>query len=100
MLPRTAIGAVGHSFISNCAARGVDQRLINQWVRRTTEVLRRRYRPLPPAVSQAALLRVFGSPGGPRSAGRRVLAGGSPRGTLPELTGSPRCGGSDEKGSR
>lgn len=54
-----------HSFVSNCAARGVDQRLIDQWVGHTTEAMRRRYRHLVPAVSQAALLSVFGpaSPG-------------------------------------
>jgi integrase len=50
-----------HSFISNCAARGVDQRLIDQWVGHTTEAMRRRYRHLVPAVSQAALLSVFGA---------------------------------------
>lgn len=49
-----------HSFISNCAARGVDQRLIDQWVGHTTETMRRRYRHLIPAVSQAALASVFG----------------------------------------
>lgn len=54
-----------HSFVSNYAARGVDQRLIDQWVGHTTEVMRRRYRHLVPAVSQAALLSVFGpAPGG------------------------------------
>lgn len=50
-----------HSFISNCAARGVDQRLIDQWVGHTTEAMRRRYRHLVPAVSQAALASVFGA---------------------------------------
>lgn len=49
-----------HSFISNCAARGVDQRLIDQWVGHTTDAMRRRYRHLVPAVSQAALLTVYG----------------------------------------
>jgi integrase len=50
-----------HSFISNCAARGVDQRLIDHWVGHTTEAMRRRYSHLLPAVSQAALLSVFGN---------------------------------------
>jgi len=50
-----------HSFISNCAARGVDQRLIDQWVGHTTEAMRRRYRHLVPTISQAALLSVFGA---------------------------------------
>ena len=49
-----------HSFISNCAARGVDQRLIDHWVGHTTEAMRRRYSHLLPAVSHAALLTVFG----------------------------------------
>jgi len=49
-----------HSFISNCAARGVDQRLIDHWVGHTTEAMRRRYSHLLPAVSQTALLSVFG----------------------------------------
>jgi integrase len=49
-----------HSFISNCAARGVDQRLIDDWVGHTTEEMRRRYRHLVPDVSKAALLSVFG----------------------------------------
>jgi integrase len=49
-----------HSFISNCAARGVDQRMIDAWVGHQTEAMRRRYRHLIPAVSQAALASVFG----------------------------------------
>jgi integrase len=49
-----------HSFISNCAARGVDQRMIDHWVGHTTEAMRRRYSHLLPAVSQAAMLSVFG----------------------------------------
>jgi integrase len=50
-----------HSFISNCVARGVDQRLIDHWVGHTTDAMRRRYSHLLPAVSQAALLTVFGT---------------------------------------
>ena len=57
---RTAQLALRHSFISNCAARGVDQRLIDHWVGHTTEAMRRRYSHLLPAVSQTALLSVFG----------------------------------------
>lgn len=49
-----------HSFISNCAARGVDQRMIDAWVGHQTEAMRRRYRHLIPAVSQAAIATVFG----------------------------------------
>lgn len=50
-----------HSFISNCVARGVDQRLIDHWVGHTTDAMRKRYSHLVPAVSHAALLSVFGT---------------------------------------
>ena len=50
-----------HSFISNCAAGGVDQRLIDAWVGHTTEEMRRRYRHLIPNVEQQAIRTVFGS---------------------------------------
>lgn len=49
-----------HSFISNCAAKGVDQRLIDHWVGHTTEDMRKRYSHLVPRASQAAILSVFG----------------------------------------
>jgi integrase len=48
-----------HSFISNCVAKGIDQRLIDHWVGHTTEEMRKRYSHLLPNVSQAALLTVF-----------------------------------------
>lgn len=48
-----------HSFISNCASRGVDQRMIDEWVGHTTEEMRRRYRHLLPNAQQAALTSVF-----------------------------------------
>ncbi len=48
-----------HSFISNCAASGVDQRLIDAWVGHTTEEVRRRYRHLLPDQSAAAIRSVF-----------------------------------------
>jgi integrase len=48
-----------HSFISNCVAKGVDQRLIDQWVGHTTEAMRRRYSHLIPRTSQEALRTVF-----------------------------------------
>lgn len=41
-----------HSFISNCAAKGVDQRLIDDWVGHTTEEMRKRYRHLVPSVEK------------------------------------------------
>lgn len=49
-----------HSFISNCASKGVDQRMIDAWVGHTTEEMRRRYRHLLPDAQQAALASVFG----------------------------------------
>jgi integrase len=50
-----------HSFISNLAAAGTDQRLIDEWVGHTTEDMRRRYRHLFPNVQRLALERVFGA---------------------------------------
>jgi integrase len=49
-----------HSFISNCAAAGVDQRMIDEWVGHTTEAMRRRYRHLIPGQQQEAMRLVFG----------------------------------------
>ncbi|MEL6897589.1 MAG: site-specific integrase [Planctomycetota bacterium] len=49
-----------HSFISNLACEGVDQRIIDEFVGHTTEQMRRRYRHLFPNVKKEALLRVFG----------------------------------------
>jgi integrase len=49
-----------HSFISNCAACGVDQRMIDEWVGHTTEEMRKRYRHLFPDQQQAAIRAVFG----------------------------------------
>ncbi|MCA9014466.1 MAG: site-specific integrase [Planctomycetaceae bacterium] len=49
-----------HSFISNCACKGVDQRMIDEWVGHTTEAMRRRYRHLFPDSQAAALESVFG----------------------------------------
>jgi len=48
-----------HSFCSNCAARGIDQRVIDEWVGHTTEEMRRRYRHLFPNTQQQALESVF-----------------------------------------
>jgi integrase len=52
--------ALRHSFISNCAAVGVDQRMIDAWVGHTTEEMRRRYRHLIPSAEQSAIAAVFG----------------------------------------
>lgn len=49
-----------HSFISNLASQGVDQRLIDEFVGHTTEEMRRRYRHLLPDVKQAAIHSVLG----------------------------------------
>jgi len=48
-----------HSFISNLASHGVDQRLIDEFVGHTSEEVKRRYRHLLPDVKQAAIDSVF-----------------------------------------
>ena len=52
-----------HSFCSNCAAQGVDQRLIDAWVGHTTEEMRRRYRHLLPNQERQVIQSVFGNAG-------------------------------------
>jgi integrase len=52
-----------HSFASNCAAGGVDQRLIDAWLGHTTEEMRRRYRHLFPDQQREAIQSVFGAGG-------------------------------------
>ena len=49
-----------HSFISNLACKGVDQRLIDGFVGHTTEAMRRRYTHLFPDSRQAAIQSVLG----------------------------------------
>jgi integrase len=49
-----------HSFCSNCAAAGVDQRVINAWVGHQTEEMVKRYRHLIPDQQQRAIASVFG----------------------------------------
>ena len=49
-----------HSFISACASRGVDQRLIDEWVGHQSEEQRRRYRHLYPRCQAEAIKSVFG----------------------------------------
>jgi integrase len=49
-----------HSFASNCALKGVDQRMIDSWMGHQTEAMRRRYRHLFPEQQQAAIRSVFG----------------------------------------
>ena len=48
-----------HSFASNCAARGVDERLIDGWMGHQTEAMRRRYRHLLPDQQSQAIRDVF-----------------------------------------
>ncbi len=48
-----------HTFISNLACAGIDQRLIDSFVGHSTDSMRRRYRHLFPDVKQAALISVF-----------------------------------------
>jgi integrase len=48
-----------HSFASNCAGKGVDQRLIDSWLGHTTEI-RKRYLHLIPSNERQALSEVFG----------------------------------------
>ena len=49
-----------HTFISNCAAKGVDQRSIDAWVGHTTEAMRARYRHLFPDQQHKSMKLVFG----------------------------------------
>ncbi len=49
-----------HSFASNLAAAGVDQRVIDEFMGHQTEEMRRRYRHLFPAQRRAAIESVFG----------------------------------------
>jgi integrase len=48
-----------HSFISNCASKGIDQRMIDEWVGHTTDAMRRRYRHLFPSSQQEAMKLLF-----------------------------------------
>jgi integrase len=49
-----------HSFISNCASRGIDQRMIDAWSGHQTEEMRRRYTHLFPDSQQEAMRKLFG----------------------------------------
>ena len=49
-----------HSFASNCARKGLDQRVIDEFMGHTTEEMRRRYRHLFPEHKKQALALVFG----------------------------------------
>ena len=49
-----------HSFASNCAATGIDQRVIDSWLGHQTEEMSHRYRHLFPSTEQTAMTLVFG----------------------------------------
>jgi integrase len=49
-----------HSFCSNCAAKGIDQRIINAWMGHVTEEMARRYQHLFPSNEQKAMAELFG----------------------------------------
>lgn len=49
-----------HSFASNCAASGVDQRVINEWMGHQTEEMVRRYRHLLPDQQRRSIELVYG----------------------------------------
>lgn len=54
-----------HSFASNLARRGIDQRVIDDLLGHTTEAMRKRYRHLFPDQRRNAVMSVFGDdPGG------------------------------------
>jgi integrase len=52
-----------HSFASNLANGGVDQRIIDEWMGHQTEEMRRRYRHLFPEQQRKAIDSVFGGNG-------------------------------------
>ena len=49
-----------HSFVSACASKGVDQRLLQSWCGHMSAEMSRRYSHLYPSTQQAALASVFG----------------------------------------
>jgi site-specific recombinase XerD len=49
-----------HSFASNLAAKGVDQRMIDEWMGHQTEEMRKRYRQLIPSAQKNVMRSVFG----------------------------------------
>lgn len=50
-----------HSFISNCARKGIDQRMIDAWVGHTTAEMAARYRHLFPEPQHEAMKLLFGT---------------------------------------
>jgi integrase len=57
--PMRGLHCLRHSFISACASKGVDQRLVQEWAGHINEATSRRYRHLYPSTQQEAIGRVF-----------------------------------------
>ena len=64
--------AFRHSFASNLAAAGIDQRVIDELMGHTTIEMQKRYRHLFPDQRRAAVITVFGDDAGSGSKGRRI----------------------------
>jgi integrase len=58
--PIRGLHCLRHSFISACASKGVDQRLVQEWAGHMNEATSRRYRHLYPSTQQEAIGKVFG----------------------------------------
>src|SRR5204863_2132688 len=65
-----------HSFASNLAARGIDQRIIDEWMGHQTEAMRKRYRHLFPKDRRSAI-ESFSLSGPAPAAGPNGWAGGA-----------------------
>jgi integrase len=65
-VPVRGLHCLRHSFISACASKGVDQRLVQEWAGHMNEATSRRYRHLYPSTQREAITRVFGPAAGPR----------------------------------
>jgi integrase len=72
-----------HSFCSNLAAAGVDQRLIDAWVGHTTEEMRKRYRHLIHNQERQAIQKVFGPVPATGQGKTKAVADPSPSATGP-----------------
>ncbi|HLI76824.1 MAG TPA: site-specific integrase [Acidobacteriaceae bacterium] len=57
--PMRGLHCLRHSFISACASKGVDQRLVQEWAGHMNEATSKRYRHLYPSTQQEAISRVF-----------------------------------------
>jgi site-specific recombinase XerD len=57
--PMRGLHCLRHSFISACASKGVDQRLVEEWAGHMNEATSKRYRHLYPSTQQEAIKSVF-----------------------------------------